>query len=428
MSIKRSGAIREEIKSLRQNVLNIVELATQEGRELTNEEKDIVDRIQGNGDDPGQMSQLQADLERAIRFEERVAEIANSLEPTLGAGAGIVSASGEWKRDGKGNRYAILNRDQKAANLFPRLGSNMAGHYILAQIGGIRSHTPQWVRNEWSTKSNEFGGGLVPDPLWGGIVDLATSRSVLGRAGITRIAMTSSSLTIPSLQRNLEMKPKAENVSFHESYMMLGSQEMTARTAGALTKFSREVLEDASEILVVQLEQFIAGELARQTDEWGLVGKGTEGEPCGIFNWPDVETTPGVGALDWLDVLGAATEVRDNNHEPTACVLHTRVYEHLASIQTGDGTTAARGWLGRPPGLENVTFLPTTHCPIDKLVIGDFEKMGQGVRLGARTETSNSAGDAFEKHQVHLKIFQRFDFTLLDSSAFHILEGITLPS
>lgn len=80
----KSSEIRAAIAQKSAEVKAIVELATKEERELTDDEKSVVDRIQGIGDEAGEIQQLNTDLERAVRFEARVAEIANQLEPTLG--------------------------------------------------------------------------------------------------------------------------------------------------------------------------------------------------------------------------------------------------------------------------------------------------------------------------------------------------------
>jgi len=97
----------------------------------------------------------------------------------------------------------------------------------------------------------------------------------------------------------------------------------------------------------------------------------------------------------------------------------------LFNTETGDGTNSARGWLDAPPTLRTVQFLQSTNCPTDKLILGDFSRYAMGLRTSASVEASTTAGEAFERHQVRVKISMRFDFVPLMEQAFHALTGLT---
>jgi len=274
-----------------------------------------------------------------------------------------------------------------------------------------------------TTGDNQLGGFLVPERLSGEIIDLARGKSVLMASGTKTVLMDSDNLTIPKLETDATVATKSENSAFTASDVKFGARRLNTYTAGALVKLSRELAEDAPELLASQLSQFLGSAMATQVDLWGLVGTGSA-QPTGILNQPAINATGSIGAIDWLDVSTAATLVRNANHEPNAAIMNTEVHDDLFTIATGDGTNSARGWLSAPETLKNIQYLQTTNCPLAKLIVGDFTKYLMGIRTGARVEMTTD-GTAFENHQAWVKITMRFDFVTLDDSAFQILSGIT---
>lgn len=431
--MKSSSAIEQEIQEIVAEVKSYVDAAEIENRDLTAVEASRCDKLGERCED----LKIQLDVtkvaeremlerfEQSKEFRDKIASLGPEFNFKLGKGS-----SSSWRADAKGNRYAVLNKGDKATSLLRPSCDHEAARFIVAKCFGTSRNTPQSIKMALGSSDNSQGGFLVPNSFSSQIIDEARSKSVLGRAGITVIAMDSGQLTIPALEQNVEIATKAENSPFSESTMRFGARMLNARTCGTIIRLSREMVEDAEDLVVQQLTNFMAAEMARQVDSWGLSGNGGT-EPTGLLTRATltgadkIESTGTVGALDWTDISSAATEVRDVNHEPTACILHTSRYDGLGVLETGDGTNAARGWLGRPSTLENVQFLATSHCPVDQLIIGDFSRFAMGMRLGMRIETTMDADGAFENHQMAIKIFSRIDFVPLDSTAFYVLTGIT---
>lgn len=436
--MKNEREIRAQIDQLNAEVSAIVDLCTAEDRDFTPQEKATVDRIQGIGNEAGEIHGLKDDLEREIRrssaFNARAIEKMKNIDWDHPEGPRMrneESTPCNWRSDAKGNKYAVLNKHQKATDVYRPKCEDELSRFVLAKVFGPTHRTPDSIKNALSSNSNEAGGFLVPNEYSSQIIDLQRSKSVLGQAGMTAIMMQSGQLTIPALVENIEVSTKGENSPFAESTMQFSARMLNARTCGCFVKLSREMFEDAEELLAQQLTSFMASEMARQVDEWGLAGEATATEPMGLLtratltDSTKVASTGSIGTLDWVDLAAAATAVRNRNHEPNAVIINTGTNDALGLIETGDGTNAARGWLGRPETLANVQFLSSTHCPSDQLVIGDFSKYAMGMRLGTRIEVSSEAGTAFEDHQVWIKIFSRIDFVPLDVSAFHALTGIS---
>jgi|GEM_PF-2009241 len=329
-----------------------------------------------------------------------------------------------WQTDSHGTKYAILSREDRATSLLPTKARHEFGHFILAKLFGPNSATPPSVKAELSGDVNHLGGVFVPEQLFGGIIDLARAKSVLMQAGMRTLLMNSDSLVVPKLGSDVVIALRGQNDPIAESDPTFGSVRLVAKSAACMTRVSRELVEDSPEMLAEMIGQLMVRSMATTIDGWGLDGSaGTE--PTGLFLQSGIGSTGSIGQIDWTDVNAAAVAIEKLNHTPTAMILSPERYADLYNIETGDGTNAARGWLDVPPSLRNVQFLQTTNCPDTKAMLGDFSKFAMGLRSSPLVEATQVGGDAFERHQVLIKITARIDFVALDASAFHALEGLT---
>ena len=426
--MKNSSELRLAIAEHREILDEIIKTSETEERDLSLSEAAKVEQIVGRVSEMNTQltaaEAVEADWQkrRAPEFMERLnAQRRENGEPPIGA-----SASSTWSRDSKGRGFCMLKRDEKVASLegLRPVCENQFGHFVLAKAFGPNKSTPREIRMDLTSSDNSLGGFLVPERLSGSIIDLARAKSVLMEAGTRTVVMDSDNLTIPKLEADATVATKTQNSAFTASNMTFGARRLSTSTAGSLVKMSRELYEDAGDMVAMQLESFLSSALATQVDAWGLDGTGSA-QPLGLTG-RDIHTTGSIGQPDWADLSTAATAVRVSNHIPAVAIMHPSCYGALAEIETGDGTNAARGWLNAPPTLKDTRFLQSTNCPVAKLVIGDFSRYLMGVRTGARVEASTEAGDAFANHQVWLKITMRFDFITLDDTAFELLTGITI--
>ena len=265
---------------------------------------------------------------------------------------------------------------------------------------------------------------MVPEQLFGGLIDLARAKSVLAAAGMRTLLMSSDSLLIPTVESDVTPALRGENDPIAESNPTFGAIRMVAKNAGVLTKVSRELAEDSPELLAEQLGMLLVKAMATTMDSWGLDGAGGV-QPEGLYLASGIGTTGSIGTVDWNDIADAATAIRKLNHEPTSVILSPTRYAQLFNSTTGDGVNSAKGWLDIPPTLRGMQFLQTTNNADSKVLVGDFTRYAMGLRSSPLVEATTSGGDAFGNHQVHVKITCRFDFAALDSSAFHSLTGLT---
>jgi len=329
-----------------------------------------------------------------------------------------------WQVDSRGCRYAILNSEDKAVSVLPSKARNEFGHYVLARLFGANGATPPNVRAALTGDQNSLGGFLVPEQLFGGLIDLARAKSVLAQAGMRTLLMSTDSLLIPTVESDVTPALRGENDAIAVSDPAFGQIRMVAKNAGVLTKVSRELAEDAPELLAEQLGMLLVRAMSVTMDKWGLDGTGGV-QPEGLYLASGIGTTGSIGTVEWADIAAAATAIRKLNHEPNAVILSPERYAQLFNSTTGDGINSAKGWLDIPPTLRGMQFLQTTNNVDSKALIGDFTRYAMGLRTAPLVEATTTGGDAFSNHQVHVKITCRFDFAPLDASAFHSLTGLS---
>lgn len=411
----------QEAKSLLQELRSEAEELSQ----IENMTEAQLTRLEQLVADDGEIAAAQREVEDCERLAARKREIATRYAGKLGSG----QASKEWRVDASGRKYAVLKGEDKATDYTGRLDvENGLGHYVLAGVFGKHPSglTPERVSNALGENAGgQAGGFLVPGELFAEVWDLARSRLVLPAAGMRTILMESSSITIPRLTRDVTIANHAENEEIPPSNMQFTAHQMVTHTAAARQEISRELWEDAPDLLAGQIEQWLIAAMADKVHEWGLVGTGSD-EPNGILVNPDIGKTGSIGAVDWTDISAALLKVRENNHEPTAAIMSPANLEALQTIDAGNGTDSTRAWLMEPASVSGRSLFSTTKCPNSKIIVGDFSNYLMGMRTQPLVEATQTGGDSFRKHQVHIKITMRLDFVVMDPSAFHVLDGVAV--
>lgn len=170
----------------------------------------------------------------------------------------------------------------------------------------------------------------------------------------------------------------------------------------------------------------LAAAIGNKLDRLMLLGDASQEAPMiGLAVHEGVGKTESVGAVDWLDLHDGVVEIQNANGEPNAYISSPTIRGDLATLTTGDGTNAAKTWLGPPATVAPLSPYTTTACPNDYLFIGDFTQAVFAVRQYAEIHVSTEADEAFERNQVKIRITWRGDIGFLRPDWFFRLEGIT---
>jgi HK97 family phage major capsid protein len=325
--------------------------------------------------------------------------------------------------DEHGRRLHMLRPTEKLVDL-PQPDNQR--HYPLSigkAIVGLA--TGKWTNARaeklaMSEGNNAAGGFLVNDVFSRTLIDKARAQTRLVQAGALTMPWTGGDrLTLARVVTDPTFTVVAENTEIPESSIAFDRVGFTAHKIATVIKLSRELAEDSANAAEI-IESTLAKAFAAELDRLGLVGSGS-GEPNGLLNYTDVASTDSIGAIGWHDVHNAATAVRCSNYEPNGYILSPTISGDLLLTQSTDSGV----WLGPPATLDGMQRLTTTNCPDANLFVGDFSQFVFGIRTNATLEVTTTGGDAFAKHQLWIKLTFRGDIGLLDSSAFHVLKGIT---
>lgn len=433
----KSSEIRAAIAQKSAEVKAIVELATKEERELTAEEKAVVDRIQGIGDEAGEIQQLNTDLERAVRFEARVAEIANQLEPTLGQPP-------EPKPDRKAISIPAQARVHGSLKAFTgeKAAENayIAGRWVAANFLG-HSGSRKWlkdhgIRNSMSTDSNEKGGIFVPTEMQTSIIRLVEKHGVF-RQYSKVTPMGSDRKVAPVRIAGMTAYPVAETRDSNEgsntgtrSEPQYANIELVARKWKAWVKMSDELNEDALISIADEVALEMALAFAYAEDTAGFLGDGTSAYHgivgvlnavnAGSVHIADTANTS-FGALDMADFEGMVGKLPEfEGINPAWFVSKAGYYASMHRLLMAAGGNTAENlenggrpmFLGYPVVFTSVLNKTLTAQTDTKLLA--FGDLRMASLLGDRRKMTMSLTDQrfWDEDQIAIKGTERFDINI----------------
>jgi len=422
--MKAAVDIEREMASLSDEVQAMVDLATAENRELNAKEQKRSDEILGTGAKAGELDKLKSARDGAMRREALLSgKIANAMSRVdfphyEGEGRSITNAEGK--------SCIVLNRGDSLAKTIrrnPSKPSNSFGHAVRAAVCGVNRGTPDYIRNAMTEGDNNRGGYTVPIEIADELVDLARARAVVLQSGARVVLMGSDTRVLPRINGDATYAVRGELDTIETSDIELTAVQLNALSVASMVLVSRELAED-SPTFVQDIESVLARGMATELDRLAIQG-GTNLKPQGLLNFSEIAETGSVGAIDWTDLSAAATAIRGNNHEPGAAIMSPAIFGALNDIETGDGTNSARGWLGPPPSLANVSMFPSSNIGDANIILGDFSEFVWGLRTSIGIEATADGGDAFKKHGILIKVIWRGDFVPMRPAAFHRLAGVT---
>lgn len=275
-------ALREQRAELLDRATAMNELATEEKRELSAEEKTELDGIIGHGKQgeegykPGKIDAVDADINRAENLEKRMKAIAVKRAETVPANGGS-----------DGRRFAIpANCRRGTLRSFTGADADYeayaAGQFYLAAMG--RNKAREWCAEHGIDIQNAMGEGgsstagqvFVPTPLENTIIRLVEQFGLFRQKAMVW-PMTADTDTVPRVTGRLTAYFVSENPSSGttESQPTADNVTLTAREICTATRFSRNLGEDAIISLADLLTLEIAYAFANKEDSCGFIGDGT---------------------------------------------------------------------------------------------------------------------------------------------------------
>ena len=331
--MKKSSEIRKMIAEKAAQVQAIVELATEEKRELTAEESATIDAIQGVDGSDGEIQALETQYDRASRLEARTSEIANSLAGTLGKPkefehptSGIENIKVPAKARTGAKLKAYENSHDGERNAY------VTGHVALAMMGRQGSqeflNRHGLIENAMSTNDGLKGGFLVPEEMSQAIIRLRDERGVFPRFA-NLFPMGSEVAMVNRAIGDVTAYWVGEGSEVGLSDAELGQAKLVASNLATLTKISKDIDEEAI-VSIGDLITTSAGyAMADKIDAAGFNGDGT--------------STYG-GTKGLASALNSAAVVDAASGNVSAATLDLADFEKVVGLLPEYGSTSGPRW------------------------------------------------------------------------------------
>jgi HK97 family phage major capsid protein len=266
--MKSAKALGEEIQALQAKVQAIQAVATQESRELLEDEQTEIDSILGTEGKAGQIENLSKQRERAMKIEQAVSNTVRQVvdnQPSAGASFKIPATARATKK------LVAFTGETAEQDAFK------VGKFFQAHFGS--DSAKQWcadhgVTNALQTNDPTGAGVLVPTEFVNSVIRLVLSYGVIPQYAFVRL-MASDTLTQSRRLTGMKAYPVGESKEFTQSQATYGPINLVARKWGTLTKVSSELSEDATISMAEEIATEAALAHALAADEAGFLGDGT---------------------------------------------------------------------------------------------------------------------------------------------------------
>ena len=159
------------------------------------------------------------------------------------------------------------------------------------------------------------GGDLIaPDFRPGSFIELLRNRSALTQAGITTLTGLSGNVAIPRQASSGTAYWLAESGAPTESQQSIDQVNLSPKTLGAFTDYSRRLMLQSSIDVEGMIRSDLAQVIALEIDRVGLYGLGNTNQPLGV------KATTGINTSDfaadtptWAEVVGMEGLIEADN-------------------------------------------------------------------------------------------------------------------
>lgn len=310
-----------------------------ESRAMSEEESRDFDGFMGEAENLHNEIQRREKLEAALPQEQRDS---GAPRPTPNAGIGmerkdlrnysLVRAIRSMAAAQKGERNAWrgaeleLEASEAVAKLF---GVEPRGFYLPYDVMS--------EQRDLNVGTGTAGGNMVATNLLASsFIELLRNRVILRQAGATMLTGLVGNVDIPKQTGGATAYWVGEGSAPTESQQTVGQVELSPKTVGAFTDFTRRLMMQSS----LDVETFVRNDLTAvlglAIDYAGLHGDtaSNANQPDGIENISGVGA-PGVGAYTWASVVGLETEIASSNAD-----IGTLAYITNAAVRGKLKTTA----------------------------------------------------------------------------------------
>lgn len=369
---------------------------------------------------------------------DRIEDIeAKQKTPGRTAGDGLKGAPGafyELRGPNEAKSY-VVSREQKLASI-PDLQAKAPvsmERWCAALVLGSGCGDKEALEAVHESKSlaTTTTGALVPAayvPEW---IDMARSQSVLARAGMRTVTMMDKTLTYSHQTADPTFSwQSSEGASLSATDPTFAARTLTAKTIAVRTQVSLEASMDIPDF-GRQIVRAYTAAFGQAIDQAGI--RGTSPAPTGLQTLSGVTAVASGGSQSdydkMVDAVVAFLNANNSLEQLTAIITHPTMLGRYNKIKTG--LSGDKTVLAKPPLLENVPWLTTTHndasaSPQTYIAeLGNFDDLVCGVRMNPTIRLLDGTTSMASNLLVEIVGVARIDIVAVRPASFVRLTGLT---
>ena len=210
------------------------------------------------------------------------------------------------------------------------------------------------LRRDLTVGTASGAGDLVgTDFRPGSFIELLRNRSALAGLGVTSLTGLSGNVAIPRQTAAATAYWVAESGSPTESQQTVDQVNLSPKTVGAFTDYSRRLLLQASIDVEQMIRQDLATVLALEIDRCGLYGLGNTSQPLGIKLTTGINTENfGAATPTYTEVVSMESKIAADNADIGA-MAYLMNATMRGSLKTKDKGTDTGAYIFEPGGTVN---------------------------------------------------------------------------
>ncbi|MCP4477840.1 MAG: phage major capsid protein [Planctomycetaceae bacterium] len=283
------------------------------------------------------------------------------------------------------------------------------------------------------------GANLVADNLMSGsFIDMLTNMLALQQCGATVLTGLNGNLSIPRQTGGTSSFWVAEDGAPTESDVTFDQVQLTPKTVGAFTEYTRKTLKQSS----IAVENFVRMDLARTLalaiDLAGINGSGASNEPLGIMNVSGVGNgavggTNG-GAPTWAHMVAMESDITSANADLNSlCYLTNALVRGSLKTTEKFSGSGREIWTGDANPVNGYRAVVSNQVPSDldkgtatdvcsAALFGNFADVLIGMWGGLDLQTNPYSKDT--SGAVRVTAFQDVDVAVRHAESFSVFNDI----
>lgn len=240
------------------------------------------------------------------------------------------------------------------------------------------------------------------------------------RLGVRVLTGLQGNVSIPKHGSSLSLGWVTEGGAVPEGTMSFDSVTMTPKHTGGKTEMSRQLIQQSSPGIEQLVRDDLTALIAQQLDSAILNGSGLTGEPEGILQNAGIQTA--LMPTTWADILGLSEKLQLENLEGTRFLSAPGVRATLASTEkvTGSGS----GFLAEGGMIDGKPYDATNQMPVDTLLYGDFSQVMLGIWSEIDILVNPYAEPAYSRGGIQVRAMATCDIALRHAQAFVAASGV----